>query len=353
MPNLSPSIYFLCPDHRKATGGIKIIYNHVDILNKHGFTASVVHSKKGFRVQWFKNDTRIQYFDSVKFKENDIVVIPEYMAFYFSKVKQIPKWKLKMKQLFSSSRLRYYLGEIAKLPVHKVIYNQNTYMTFALYPFEKNICEIPYRHSDIVRTVTVSTDNTNYLKYIFPDHKIERVHYSFDPLIFPYSGKKKPQICYMPRKNSEDARQVINILQAKKLLDGFDLISIHGKPEQEVAQILSESLVFMSFGSPEGSPMPPCEAMLCGCVVVGYHGWGGREYFKPEFCYPIEVGDILTFVKQMEQVIQLYHQHPEQLQQKGKMASDFIKDYFSKEREIQDVLRIWNSINDDVLQKIV
>lgn len=351
MSDIQLYIYFLSPDVRKATGGVKIIYKHVDILNKYGFNASVVHSKNGFRARWFENKTRVQYIDSVKFKPNDIVVIPEYMAFYFTKIKRMPKWKLKIKQLFSNSRVKYFIGEIAELPVHKVMYNQNTYMTFLNYPYEKNNWEMPYLRSDVIRTITVSIDNTNNLKYIFPDHKIERVHLSFDLETFSYTEKKKPQICFMPRKNREDARQVINILQAKGLLDEFELKSIHGKSEQEVAQILKESLIFMSFGSPEGSPLPPCEAMLCGCIVVGYHGWGGREYFKPEFCYPVEVGDILMFAKQMEQVIQLYRQYPEQLQQKGKVGSDFVKEYFSKERETQDVLRIWNSIRDEVRQK--
>jgi hypothetical protein len=32
-------------------------------------------------------------------------------------------------------------------------------------------------------------------------------------------------------------------------------------------------------GIVRGFRFPPAEAMLCGCVVVGYHGKGGQEYF--------------------------------------------------------------------------
>jgi glycosyltransferase involved in cell wall biosynthesis len=74
--------------------------------------------------------------------------------------------------------------------------------------------------------------------------------------------------------------QVLNILHARGVLDGWEVISIDGLPEHEVAERLRSCAVFLSFGHPEGCPLPPLEAMASGCVVVGYHGRGGREYFK-------------------------------------------------------------------------
>jgi len=305
-----PSIYFLCPDYRNAVGGIRIIYNHADILNANGFLAKVVHSKKGFRASWFPNHTEVTHIRAVRFQPYDIVVLPEIFASYYNN-QSLPDWKLKLKKRFSQNRLKYYLSEIANLPVYKVIYNQNAYATFHQYPYVKNDWYVPYFQPDVIRTVVVSNDNADYLTYTFPEHRFERVHVSFDFSLFTYASRKKPQICFMPRKNDSEARQVINILQAKGLLADFDVIAIEGKTTDEVAAILKESLIFMSFGYPEGSPLPPCEAMLSGCIVVGYHGWGGREYFRPEFCYPVEPGDVLTFARRMEEVIRLYHKQPD------------------------------------------
>lgn len=344
MPSPQTIIYFLCPDWANPVGGIKVIYKHVDILNAHGFAARVVHSKKNFRMRWFDNHTEVVNIRSVCFHKHDVVVIPEFMASHFFLNRQMHPWKLKLKKIFSKNRLRYHISEIAALPVSKVIFNQNSYATFHNYPFIRHTWDVPYLRPDVVQTIVVSEDNANYLRHTFPSHKVERIHVSFDTSLFNYSSGKKSQICFMPRKNSDDARQVVNILQAKKLLDGFELVVIDGKPTREVAQILKESLIFMSFGYPEGSPLPPCEAMLCGCVVVGYHGWGGREYFKPEFCYPVEVGDVVQFARQMETAIQLHRTNPELLVEQGRMASEFIQDYFHAEVERQDVLRVWTSI---------
>ena len=54
-------VYYLCPDIKTPVGGIRVIYRHVDILNRYGIPAYVVHKTLGFRVDWFKNDTPIVY----------------------------------------------------------------------------------------------------------------------------------------------------------------------------------------------------------------------------------------------------------------------------------------------------
>lgn len=57
----SSRIFFLCPDDNSNIGGIKKIYQHVDILNRHGYAAYVVHTRNGFRCTWFDNNTPIAY----------------------------------------------------------------------------------------------------------------------------------------------------------------------------------------------------------------------------------------------------------------------------------------------------
>lgn len=40
------------------------------------------------------------------------------------------------------------------------------------------------------------------------------------------------------------------------------------------------SRIFLSFSDLEGLGLPPIEAALCGNYVIGYHGGGGREYWR-------------------------------------------------------------------------
>jgi hypothetical protein len=89
---------------------------------------------------------------------------------------------------------------------------------------------------------------------------------SIDRALFEYDGRpKRDIICYMrrPNKHPETA-------QALRQRYGDKVVDIAGIPEAEVAQILKEAKVFVWRSGPkEGSPRPPKEALVAGCVVVG------------------------------------------------------------------------------------
>lgn len=226
----------------------------------------------------------------------------------------------------------------------KVIFNQNSYYTFQGYSLDPKDMTAPYFHKEVVATLVISEDNKRYLSYAFPDLNLFRIQYGFNPNIFNYSGHKKKQICYMPRKHPEDALQVLNIFKFRNPLSDFEIVPIDNQPEDRVAKIFKESLIFLSFGYPESFSMPPAEAMACGCAVIGYHGQGGREYFKPEFSYPIEVGDILGFAKALEEVTQQYEVEPEYILKKGREASNYILSEYSLEKEEASILEVWKRI---------
>jgi hypothetical protein len=89
---------------------------------------------------------------------------------------------------------------------------------------------------------------------------------SINRSIFEYDGRPKREfICYMTRyhKHPETARR----LRRKY---GDMLVEIANCSEAEVADILKSAKVFVWRGDDkEGSPRPPKEALVAGCVVVG------------------------------------------------------------------------------------
>jgi len=89
---------------------------------------------------------------------------------------------------------------------------------------------------------------------------------SIDRQIFEYDGREKRDvIAYMtrPDKHPETAR-----LLRDRYPD--QVVEIVDRPETEVADILKDAKVFVWRGDHmEGSPRPPKEALLAGCVVVG------------------------------------------------------------------------------------
>jgi glycosyltransferase involved in cell wall biosynthesis len=191
--------------------------------------------------------------------------------------------------------------------------------------------------------MTASRDSEAYLRTAFsPDaFPIVRVQYSIDPNVFPYGAAKQRRIAYMPRRNADHAQQILAMLSLRGKLGGWDIVGIDGASEDEAAGVLGSSAMFLSFGFPEGFGLPPAEAMSCGCVVVGYHGLGGREYFSSEFSYPIEFGDVRAYVEAVEHVTQLYDKEPDEFAARGRAASDFIQRTYSPSREAEDVVAAW------------
>jgi len=94
----------------------------------------------------------------------------------------------------------------------------------------------------------------------------------------------------------------------------------------------------------KGLDLPAAEAMACGCVVIGYHGWGGKEFFKEEFSFPVEDGYILGFARRVEEVIRAYGADESYFLEQRRRASQFIAEEYSPEREERELMRVWTQI---------
>ncbi len=329
-------IFFISPDNNSPIGGIKKLYRQADILRRHGIDAKILHYKKGFRPNWFTNTTPITTWSEIRWKDDDILVIPEIYGPGMSK-----KLRIDIDKTFFN---RSGFFEIALPPVRKVIFNQNCYYTFARHGFDNSIPDTPYLDPLVIGTIVVSEDSREYLRSIFPQLKIYRITNAIDPILFSFQRIKQKQLCFMPRKHREEAQEVLNIAKLHKALDGYTIKPIEGLKEQETAALMRDSLIFLSFGYPEGFALPPAEAMAAGCIVIGYHGGGGREYFLPEHSFPIEAADIRSFVQTLESVTQQYSVDPSALDEKRMAASEYIHNHYSPEKEESDICVSWSEI---------
>jgi hypothetical protein len=313
------NLFFLCPDENDPISGIKVLYRHVDILNRNGFQAAIVHRKKGFRCTWFENQTRVEYQQRLNPDPFDFAVIPEIYGPRLAE--EIPTAK-------------------------KVVFNQNAYLTFRGYAFHPQDLTTAYRDPSVVAAMVVSEDSREYLSYVFPDLKVVRVHTSVDAAKFHFRklADKHRHISFIMRKREDDAQQVINILKQRGTLSGWDISAIHNQTENQIAEILEDSMIFLSFGYAEGCPLPPLEAMFCGNLVVGYHGYGGREYFLPEFSWPVDAGDVIQFAKILENILQTFRSDPNLLQRKATAANEFVAREYFPAREERDILQFWDKL---------
>ena len=84
--------------------------------------------------------------------------------------------------------------------------------------------------------------------------------------------------------------------------------------------------------------------MASGCIVIGYDGLGGKEYFDPDYSYPVPHGDIIEFCKTVEKVMRIHQENPSLLKQKSEKAAVAIQTKYTEERERKDILSFWTKM---------
>lgn len=340
----NPKIFFICPKNKFVHGGIKQIYRQVYFLRKNGFNA-VLLKKTASNDKWFKLDIPIEYsqelFSNIKFGK--VNSGPNFFN------KQLLKYLKSISTSISTEDILVfpeifgpYIGKIYP-ENNKVIFNQNCYYTFRHFSFFNDIENHIYKNPKLLATIVASNDAKNYLSFAFPKINVLKIRLGIDSTIFQYSPEKKKQIAYMPRKLSDDVLQVLNILQNRNNIEDWKFIPIENKSETEVAKIMHESAIFLSFNHKEGFGLPPAEAMACGCIVIGYKGQGGKDYFNEDYSYPIDDGDIAKFAKTIEEVTMEFSTNYNSMVRKGKVASEFILGEFNLVNEEKDTIKIWQN----------
>jgi len=312
------AIYFISPDTEDIpSGGTKQVYRQVDVLNELGYEAYVAHYSKGFKCSWFNHETRSCFLPEIKLKSDDYIVLSEL------------------------AQMMPTLEGISS--VNKVIYNQNFWLTHTGFSANFDLIKGVYE-DDCCGVLASSVYIANYLKWVFPGANVQHVQYSFDrePLEYRAPGGKK--MCYMPRRRSEESYALLNILCQRGVFDGWEAVKIEGMSAEQTIGVMQESAIFLSFGEKEGFGMPPCEAMACGCAVVGYHGIGGMEFFGEPYCVGALEEDTLDLAKAVESMVTKPF---EDIVELGKKASEGIRGKYSSALEVESIKNAWNNILDN------
>ncbi len=307
--------WFICPDFTPPSGGIRKLYRSVDILNDAGLHAAIVHKRPGFSCAWFDHRTRVVNCSQVLVRHHDVIVVPEI-----------------------------YGASILDLPsgVRQIIFNQNVYNTVSSLN-SGGPAVAPYMNNpDLTAVLTVSEDNTAVIKYAFPGVHVRCVRHWIDSTLYhPPGCPKKRRIAYMPRRRAREAAEVLELLRLRGVLNNWEVVAIDGRKEAEVADLLRAAQIFLSFSHLEGLGLPPLEALACGCLVVGYHGFGGREFFQPPFATSVEDGNVVAFAQAVEDIINLIDANSTNMARAATAGARFVHNCFSRDGERQDLLSVF------------
>lgn len=308
-------VYVLGTANLAPSGGVKKLYEFVDTLNANNIKSFIIYNTS-HSLDWFVNSTMTTEFKSVRITQDDLLIIPEVIA---------------------DRVLTVCPG------VRKIIFNQNSFKTFK--PFiNGNLSDVKrvYFHQDVVQVIAASAYDMNVLSRLFPGIKLSRFYYGIDDQLFHFQPNKKKMIAVMPRKERQDAIFLECLLRTKDKLNGFEIRIIDLMPYEECARILRQSAIFLSFSYQESFGLPPAEAMACGCIVIGYHGQGGKEFFKKDLNYSIEQSNLIEYAEQVNKVIEQYNTNYADTLQMGKRASEYILENYSmanQEKSILDIIR--------------
>jgi glycosyltransferase involved in cell wall biosynthesis len=310
-----PTVYYFAWDYDVPSGGMRTIYRHVDILNSAGVPAAVMHGRRGFRCTWFPHQTRTTDVRSAPLGPEDLLVVPETDV----------------------APLRRQGGGI-----RHVVFNQSGHLTW-----EKDPAGVTghYKHSpDLVGVMVVSEHSAELLEYAF-GRPVHRVHLGIDPdLFYPPDAPNGRVISYMPRRGRSDAENVLHILRARGALAGWTVDAVDGISQDEVARRLRRSTIFLSTAYQEGFGLPAAEAMASGNYVVGFHGFGGREFFSTDFSQPVPTGDLLAMVTAVEECLVRESTEPGWCWSRGLRAAKHVLSEHSPERERASLLTFFHSV---------
>lgn len=353
-------LFFWVPDDSTPRGGIKQIYRHVEILERAGIEACVLHTQRGFTSDWFEHRARMAYlgesflrrvyrrivssvdrwapdedlglvagrtiavadagggFIEHRLSDSDVLVMPEYLG----------------------SRLAR-----AEIELPMAIFNQNVHGTFWGYGLGENGGSSVYGRPNVLGAVVVSEHNRRYLEYAFPGLDVHRVVNGVDAALFhPNDSPRERRVAFMPRKKRLHLEQVINILSNRGVFEGWELTPIDGMNEASVAELLRRSFVFLSTCYEEGFGLPPVEAGMAGCLVVGYTGSAADEYFEEGLCERVDQDDVLGFAQAVERTLTWVEADEAKALERGRAFSALLTERYSLEREAETVLTAWRAL---------
>jgi hypothetical protein len=223
-----------------------------------------------------------------------------------------------------------------------VVFNQGPHLSFQnaeTIPAGPTIYQDP-----ILAVVNVSAYGERFLRSSFPALRTYVVPNAVDLSLFRYQPEKKKQIAFMPRKLREDLLQVLTLLSARGALGDWKLAPIEGVPPERAAEMMRESAVFLSTLMQEGFGLPPLEAGLCGCVVVGYTGFAAAEFMDPQYAYPVPERDVLAFADTLEKVLRSLDADPDWYRPRGEAYAAWLRERYAPEQQKRALLAAWDDI---------
>jgi len=252
-------LFGMIDNNTRPIGGVKVIYQAVGALRRRGIDAYVASGVN--MPQWLAGSRAIR----------DVKIVD------MSRPQRLDADDLYVAtDAIGPHRMDFMLAR----PERRVLFVQN----HNAMPTNKAVDWSRLTH---IRCLAVSEYSRRYLLEEVGFRQVDVVSPGVDLEVFRPGPERRHRVAYMPRKWPGLAEKF-----QQHAPGSVEWCPIEKASEQETANILGSSTVFLNLGRNEGFGLPPLEAMAAGCIVCGFAGEGTTDFATPENGFWAPEGDM-------------------------------------------------------------
>jgi hypothetical protein len=306
------TIFYLSPGEPGCiSGGTRKLYDHVAILQAHGFDATLVHTHE---------------VGKFIYRPEDIMVIPEV---YGDGIRDFVPSSVRRRIVFVQNG---YLIDAADGTQYVADQQRHPYMTTP----------------ELVAIFTESEHTTDIVQSRFPDLPVPiiRTHSSGNGRRGEDAGfhfgpwPREKVVCYFDYKHAADNEAMLHRLH---LPTAWQVECLTGRTDEQIAETMRRASIFVATNKNEGMCAPTSEALISGCVVVCWTGGGPDEYLigRAQIAPQDDVGRLRDAIERTAESIDLI---PEWWGAAAREWSDWFQRTYSREREITELVAIFSEL---------
>ncbi|REF69544.1 glycosyltransferase family 1 protein [Paracoccus versutus] len=341
---------FLCPDTQTASGGIAVIYDTVAALCRAGYDAAILHNSPAAGYLDHPDKPPLCY-------TYDYYIARQKQGLDGRRARLMSPFILMGEKLRGGPLKPWRPGaeDILVIPEFMITAAMTAFPQSRLGVFVQNPFAFQEAHAEAMERGLDIRERADWFLGVsqicldqFELLNIQTGHHlpvSMKPEDFPFREEKERLITYMPRKRSAEARQIVDTLERRGKLKGYRIQELDNMPRLDVSDHLQRSQFFISLLRMESIGFPAAEAMAAGCIVVGYTGLGGREYFTPKTGVPVTEDDTLGLVHALEAAVAEYAAAPARLDAIRRHASAVVNANYNSDTFETALLKIWRELD--------
>lgn len=331
------NIYFFLPDHQPPSGGIKVVYDQVNILNQNGFNAHVIHSKTGFVPKWLesqyeKNEDGTFKYIPILYTEDENV--PVSMEDFFFIPEGYPQVMENMQKQKASCK--------------KIVFCQNWfYIMNALQP---GITWDKYGIRDVLVNCQAVGD---YTKLLMPAMNIKKITTSIDQSLFHCEDKTKKNFVVAFQPSRDGGMKSYNAIKTFYALyphlKFVNFVELKGLSIEEYAEQMRNATFYVHFDEFCGWGTAPLEAFNSKTYVAGWDGVGTIDYFSQNNGWVVRNGDILGIATAIGRMIEEFIFDVASTKDRNMEATTMI---YTKDQEFDSTLKVHNEYKTERVEEL-